>query len=125
LEQLFALQSDTSKVISKKIIITDLFDQSRILETKIKTPLEVVNAVDNFDGYAWKWRVVIESVESPVYRSLEEFVAIGEDGVYGGVSIPMAIDFSLTSYTNSIEITTTSNQSSPIRREIIVKNDIV
>jgi len=124
LEKIFALQSDTSKLIPHTLTITDMFDQSWILEVKVKTPLDIVSAVDDFDWYARKWRVVLESVESPVYRSLDEFEIVWEDGVFGGMNIGTSIPFSLSSYTNILELSTNSNQASPIRREIQVVNTI-
>lgn len=123
LEDLFALQSDTSEVIPKQLHIRDMFDHDWILDVKVKSPIEFVDALDDFSGYARNWRVVLESVESPVYRSLREFSVAGEDGVYWGFAVPFAVEFSMGSYSNIIELSTTSNQASPIRREITALND--
>lgn len=125
LEDLFALQSDTSEVIPKQLYIKDMFDHEWILNVKVKSPFEAIEADDSFVGYAWKRRVVLESVESPVYKSLNEFSVQGEDGVYWGFAIPTPIDFGMGSYSNIIELSTTSNQASPIRWEITAVNAFV
>jgi hypothetical protein len=73
LERIFSLQTDPSELIPKELYIKDTYDQEWLLEVKIKTPIEFVEATNNFIGYAKKWRVVLESIENPVYRSAHEF----------------------------------------------------
>lgn len=125
LEELFALQSDTSEVIPKQLYIKDMYDHEWILNVKIKQPFETTEALDSFVGYAWKWRVVLESVESPTYKSLNEFSVQWEDGAYWGFAIPTPVEFEMGSYSNIIELSTSSNQASAIRWEITAVNDFV
>lgn len=124
LESIFALQSDPSTLIAKEIFIKDIYDQEWILNVKVKTPVEFVEASDAFTGYAIKWRVELESIEDPTYRSAEEFEIIGTDGVYGGVAFPLSMKFSMITYSNILELSITGSQASPIRWEITVINDI-
>lgn len=123
LESIFSLQTDPSSLIPKELYIKDIYDHEWILDVKVKTPVEFVEASDEFTGYAIKWRVELESIEDPTYRSAEEFEIIGTDGVFGGVAFPMSMEFSMISYSNILELSINGSQASPIRWEISVIND--
>ena len=124
LESVFSLQTDPSSLIPKELYIKDIYDQEWILDVKVKTPVEFVEASDEFTGYAMRWRVELESIEDPTYRSAEEFEIIGTDGVFGGVAFPVSMEFSMISYSNILELSINGSQASPIRWEISVMNDI-
>lgn len=124
LESIFSLQTDPSSLIPKELYIKDIYNQEWILDVKVKTPVEFVEASDAFTGYAIRWRVELESIEDPTYRSAEEFEIIGTDGVFGGVAFPMSMEFSMISYSNILELAISGSQASPIRWEISVINNI-
>lgn len=123
LEDLFALQYDTSVVIPKQLYIKDMFGDEWMIDVKVKDPIDFVEADDDFLGYAWKRRVVLESVESPVYKSATELNVWGTDSVVWWFGVPFSMPMSMNSYTNIMEISVVSNQSSPIRWVITAVND--
>lgn len=118
LENLFALQGTLTAVIPKTLYIKDAYDREWTMPVKVKDPIEFTNGDDDFRATYWKWRVSLESVEDPVYRSLDEILASGTEGTFGGVELGMELGMAFDGYVNLIECVTAGNFAAPARFEI-------
>lgn len=72
LQDIFSLQNNLSNLESKSLYIKDSFDNEWILWVKIKEPIEFIEWDDSMSWSYWKWRVVLESTTSPIYKSFQE-----------------------------------------------------
>lgn len=118
LENLFALQGTLTAVIPKTLYVKDAYDREWTLPVKVKDPIEFANGDDDFRSTYWKWRVTLESVEDPVYRSLNEILASGTEGTFGGVELGTELGVAFDGYVNLIECVTAGNFAAPARFEI-------
>lgn len=131
LQDLFALQSNTGTLIPRKLYITDQYDKEREINVKVKDPIDFVEADEWFKDTAYKWRVVLESIEDPYMLSVEEFVKTGLEWNRGGFSIDsedgftMEDGFIMDDYFNFIECVSGWNMESLPRVEITATGNIV
>ncbi len=72
LQDLFSLQSNLSALENRELYVKDSFDNEWKLYVKIKEPLEFIEGDDTMTWSYWKWRVVLESTSSPIYKSFNE-----------------------------------------------------
>lgn len=72
LQWLFSLQWDLSELEEKEIYIKDLFNNEWKIQAKIKEPFEFLEWDEQLIGSHWRFRVVLESTYSPLYRSFDE-----------------------------------------------------
>lgn len=125
LQQMFALQEDLYEIQPKELYIQDIFGNERTLQVHVVDLFEHRDYTDDMMWYALKRRVVLESTDSPHYRSLEEFLEIWTNGVYGtfdvDFDVPLDIDWSV----NGITIEQIGNAPAPIKRVITVTQDFV
>lgn len=69
LQNLFNLQVQTGSVTHRVLYIKDMYDAEWILDVKVREPISFIEYDDNFTGAYWKWMVVLESIDSPIYVS--------------------------------------------------------
>lgn len=79
LQDIFSLQNNLSAIINRSLYIKDSFDNEWNLNVKIKEPIEFIEWDDNMVWSYWKWRVVLESTASPIYKSYEELFVNGNE----------------------------------------------
>lgn len=73
LRSIFALQDeDLFEVYNNELYIKDIYDNEWIINVKIKEPIDIVEWDEEFYWEYWKWRVVLESTKSPVYKSYNQ-----------------------------------------------------
>lgn len=118
LEQMFKLQSDLSELQRNKLKITDYWWDEWSLDVTVTEPIEIIEYSDDFIWASYKRRTVLESIDNPIYRSLNENVYYAIEWTYGGISTPISSPFSWSSYGNTIDLTTNGNTSTPLHIEI-------
>lgn len=137
LRRLFALQDDDLfEIQGKELYIKDLFDNEWILGVKVKEPLEVVEGDENFYWQYWKWRVVLESTKTPIYKSKNQNILEGQAGKIGGWKLWIKLWKAMNESSAIIQANTTStktpvkfvikatgNITSPITIRNIITND--
>lgn len=115
LQNLFALQADLSSLQNRVLYIKDMYDAEWKLNVKVKDPLEFIEWDENFLGSHWKWRVVLESTSSPIYKSFEDIIVNWTESSFGWFELDFELWVSFDSAYNIIECTTSWNTSSPAK----------
>lgn len=137
LRSIFALQDeDLFEVKESELYIKDIYDSEWIINIKVKEPLDIVEGDEQFYGEYWKWRVVLESTKSPVYKSYNENIVDWVSWkIWGwrlGVKLGKAMNESssvmqantLNSKTDTrFEITANGNITSPLTIRNLVTNE--
>lgn len=118
LESMFALQSDLSSLETKQFRALDAFGDERVLDVVVTEPLDIVDYDENMIQTAYKWRVVLESAATPVFRSLNETVQTGIEWSFGWFSLPATLPEWGVEYNNEITLTTTGNKAAPLYAKI-------
>lgn len=137
LRRLFALQDDDLfEVQDKELYIKDLFNNEWILGVKVKEPLEVVEGDENFYWQYWKWRVVLESTKTPIYKSKTQNIIEWQAGKVWWWKLWVKLGKAMNESSAIIQANTTStktpvkfvikatgNITSPITIRNIITND--
>jgi hypothetical protein len=71
LEELFALQGSFFSTDPLTLYIQDMYNNEWELAVKVQDPLEILEGNEDHLGSHWRWRVVLESLESPIYTSAQ------------------------------------------------------
>lgn len=124
LENIFALQGNLWTLEKKLLYIKDIYDQEWKINVKIKDPLEVLEWDEEFIWSYWKWRIVLESTDTPIYKSYEEIIVSWEEGTFGGFTLPITFPLSWDTSESIIECVTTGNTSTPAKFVITAIWDI-
>lgn len=104
LENLFALQGTPDVVQLLPFLVTDEQDREWRLDCKIKEPLSIDIADDDYlAGTNRRWRVVLQS-ENPIYFATTENTVNGNEGNYGGIKLGAKLGFALDEYLSEIQI---------------------
>lgn len=80
LQNIFSLQTDLSELEEKELYIKDIFWNEWKILVKIKEPFDFDEWDTNLIWSHWKFRVVLESTKSPIYRSFESINIFSEKG---------------------------------------------
>lgn len=91
LESLFAFQTQLLKVQPKTLTIVDIYDREWEIEVKVKDALEVLEGDETMEWSHWRWRVVLESVKSPIMRSTIETQVSWEEWNFWGFELDMEL----------------------------------
>jgi len=118
LEELFALQGNPWKIQERELYIQDIYDREWTLKVKIKEPLEVLEWDDQIIWSHWRWRVVLESIEDPIYRSLEQIVTAWGEWVFLWFRFPFTLPDAWDESWSILECIGTWNTDSPAKIEI-------
>ena len=124
LENIFALQGNLWTLQERELYIKDVYDQEWKLKVKIKDPIDILEWDDSFRGSHWRWRIVLESTDSPIYKSFQELLVNWEEGTFWGFTLPILLPTSWENVESFIECTTTGNISAAARFEITAINTI-
>lgn len=106
LESLFSLQWDVSTLEPRELYIKDNFWNEWKLNVKVKEAIEFVEWDENFVGSHWKWRVVLESVESPIFKSYEELFVDWNEWNFWGFIMDFELENAWDEFDEVIEIKT-------------------
>lgn len=91
LQHIFRLQRHIEAVDTREITVEDEYARHWTLKVKIKEPLEILDAEPEWRGEYYRFRVTLESVGSPIWKSREMIrspaVGYGREGLYGGVRL--------------------------------------
>jgi hypothetical protein len=123
LQSLFSLQWDVSGLQARELYVKDNFDNERKLKVKIKEPIEFIEWDDNMNWSYWRWRTVLESLDTPIFKSFWEIVIDAKEGNYWGLTMEFILENSWDEWDEIIEIKTGSIEIW-IRFEIFVKWEI-
>lgn len=126
LQRIFALQDDLFSFEKKELYIKDIYDQERTLDVKVKEPFELLEWDDDNVWSYYRWRVVLESTTTPIYKSLSEIVQNWSEWNIWGFSLGFSLwdGFSFDEIDSIIECSTSWNISTPAKIEIIAINNI-
>lgn len=125
MENLFRLQSNPGVLERRQLYIKDIYDREWKMDVKVKEPIEILEGDESFIGSHWRWRVVLESIDDPVYRSFEEILQIGEEGIDGGFFMDFTLDFAMDATAKFIECNGEGNIESPARMEIEILGNTI
>ena len=125
LQNLFCLQSNTGAVIPRTLYIKDMYDQEWTLPVKVREPVTFIEYSDDWKGAYWKWMAVLESVESPIYRSNTEISEAGTEGTIGGFQLGVAFPFTMNALEGTISCTNMGNIASTCRFVITVTDTLL
>lgn len=126
LQNLFALQDDLFWLEEKELYIKDVYNKEWILNVKIKEPLDIVEWDENLPWSYYKWRVVLESTTTPVYKSLHEIMTNGSEWNFWGFVLGFELwnGFAFNEIDSIIQCSTSWNISTSARIEITAINNI-
>ena len=124
LQNLFALQWDLSQLEEKELYIKDMYDNEWILKVKIKEPLTILEWDENIPWSHWKWRVVLESLKLPIYKSLDEIIKNWTEWNTWWFYLWTEFPTNFNETDGIIECTTSWNISTPAKVEITARSDI-
>lgn len=125
LESMFALQSDLSSLTTKQFRALDAFGDEWILDVTVVDPVEILDYSDDYLEAAYKWRVVLESAKTPIFRSLTETVATWIEWSYGWFTLPSVLPISGVEYNNEVNLSTTGNYAAPLYVKITATVDLL
>lgn len=123
LEKLFSLQGSFLSLEEKVLYIKDNFDNERTLNVKIKDPIEFLEWDENLKWSHRKWRVVLESTKSPIYKSINENLTTWIEGNYWWFKLWYKLGVKLNYSSNKITVIAWSSESNA-RFEINVLSNI-
>lgn len=118
LQNLFTINLNSLEVDERELYIKDIYDKEWILQVKIKEPLILLEDDWDYSDIYYKFRVVLESTFSPIYRSFEEEIVDWTEWFYWWCELWWEFPLVLSDYYNSIICKTSWNVSSPARFEI-------
>lgn len=126
LQNIFALQDDLFWLEKKELYIKDLYDKEWVLDVKIKEPLEFVEWDESLPGSHYRWRVVLESTQSPIYQSLSDIIVNWWEGNMWWFTLGFELWdwFAFNEIDSIIECVTSWNISTPAKIEITAIQDI-
>lgn len=124
LEELFSLQWNPWTLKKRELYIKDIYDREWKIDVKIKEPLEILEWDDSFIWSHWRWRVVLESLEDPIYKSLDEIMVSGGEWVFLWFTFPFSFSKAWNESWSIIECQSTWNIDTPARIEISAKKDL-
>lgn len=124
LEKLFRLQADPTILEPLDLYVRDVYDREWSLKVKVKEPFEVVEGSPDFKWSHWNWRVTLESVWDPTYRTPYESSVAWAEGSYGWFTLDTPFPFTMESILNSITVETYWNTATFPRIEVTVTGDI-
>ena len=124
LENLFSLQGDLWSLDQRVLYIKDMYDNEWNINVKIKDPLEFLEWDDTMIGSHWRWRVVLESTETPIYKSINQILVTWEEGNFWGLTFPFSLSSAWNKVESVIECTTTGNIPADVKITITAINDI-
>lgn len=112
LQNIFYLQSDLSSSLEEReLYIKDNYNQEWNINVKIKEPIEFIEGDDDFIWSHWRWRVVLESTSSPVYKSFDELLINGNEWNFWGLTMWFELWEAWDEYDEIIEINTLKTQT--------------
>lgn len=103
----------------KELKIIDIYNNTRTWKVKLKDVLTIEDYDSSIPGAYWKWRVILETINTPVLTWDKLFVDWVE-WQYGWFSMPYTLSNIWDSYNNVIECTTYWNEKTPAKFTINV-----
>lgn len=119
LQNIFSLQTNLNKLEEKEVYIKDIFWNDWKIFAKIKEPFYFEEWDLNIIWSHWKFRVVLESTKSPIYRSFEENFIAWENWDFGWFFLDFELEKSFDERNWILQINTLWNVEIPLRFEII------
>jgi len=123
LEDLFSLQSNLWSLDEKELYIKDSYLQEWKLNVKIKEPLEVIEWDEEFYWSYYKWRIVLESTSSPIYKSYEELIVNWNEWNIWGFTMWFELWIAFDLLDEIIEVNTLKTET-PTKFEITAIRDL-
>lgn len=122
--ELFRLPGSAEENYTLELSITDPYSNEWILPVKIREDIDIREGDDQFRGSHYAWRVVLESVGGPEYKSATLTTTSWGESIYGWFVIPFEMEFPMNDYINLYSITASGTTESPLRFEITVTDTI-
>jgi hypothetical protein len=122
--ELFRFSSSSETSYTKELSITDEYGNEWLLDVKIKEDIDIKEGTDDMRWSHYAWRVVLESVWGPEYKSATVNTVSGWESQYGWIEFPLSMDFTLDDYINLYSITANGTTHSPLIFQIAVTGTI-
>ncbi len=121
---LFRLSWANEQDYTRELSITDPYGNEWLLDVKIREDIDLREGDEDFRGSHYVWRVVMESVWTPEYKSATETTDSGGESQYGGIEMWFEMWFALDDYINLYSITANGTSESPVKFTITVTDTI-
>lgn len=122
--ELFRLSGTTETDYTRELSITDPYGNEWLLPVKIREDIDIKEGDESFRGSHYAWRVVLESVGGPEYKSAIPTTVSWGESEYGGFEIPFEMEFPMDDYINLYTISAYGTTQSPLRFEITITDTI-
>lgn len=120
LQGIFALQDNLYTLEQKTLLIEDVFNNNWEIPVIVADNFEYDEYSKDFQWHSMKWRVVLESAESPVCFWPTEYETTWHNGIVWVTGVSIDIPFDMNDAWNAIELTKEWNAPCPIRWEMTV-----
>lgn len=124
LQNIFALQTDLSELEEKEVYIKDIFWNEWKILVKIKEPFDFEEADQNLVWSHWKFRVVLESTKSPIYKSFEENFIFWNNWDFWGFNLDFELGKAFDEENWIMQINVLWSVAIPLRFEILAKDRV-
>lgn len=125
LESLFYLQRHIEAVDARLLTVEDEYGDFWNIRVKVKEPLQIEDGDSAWRGEYYRFRVVLESVGSPAFKSRDEIRAplsgSGSEGRYGGFKLGKKLGAKWNKHIASLEIDAGATDT-PLKIILEVKN---
>lgn len=122
--ELFRLPWTEETAYVRELSILDQYGNEWVLPIKIREDIDIKEGSDDFRWSHYSWRVVMESVGGPEYRSAAPTTLSGGESEYGGFTIPFEIEFQMDEYLNLYTVSAYGTAPSPLRFEVTITDTI-
>lgn len=119
LQNIFSLQTNLSELEEKELFIKDIFWNEWKMPVKVKEPFDFDEWDTNLIGSHWKFRVVLESTKSPIYKSFEENFINWNSWDFGWFNLDFELEKAFDEQDWILQVNILWNVSVPLRFEII------
>ena len=124
LMELFRLPWTDESDYTRELSITDQYGKEWLLPVKVREDIDIKEGDDDFRWSHYAWRVVLESVGGPEYKSATPTTVSWGESEYGGFEIPFEMEFTMDDYINLYSISAYGTAPSPLRFEITITDTI-
>ena len=124
LQKIFALQTNLVELEEKEFYVEDIFWNEWKILAKIKEPFDFDEWDLNLVWSHWKFRVVLESTKSPIFKSFKEKNFEGEKWDFWGFCLDFELDKAFDEKTWTVKINA-SFLETPLKIEILAISDVI
>lgn len=125
LQNIFSLQTDLSELEEKELYIKDIFWNEWKMPVKVKEPFDFDEWDTNLVWSHWKFRVVLESTKSPIYRSFEENSVESSSSDFGWFCLDFELEKAFDESSWALQVNILWNVSVPLRFELVAVSTVI